>query len=214
MVEVLYAVSGESIAVFEREDIADATVRVLRQRLAQKIGVPRFRLRLLQDDCPLDDDQTLTEDQMTRQVVQLVILEFLPPDREQDQGIMVACEENDDKLLDRLLNQPRNPNFVDESDECTMTPLCEAASKGSLNVYIYCLKQVPTKTKQRLLLEQHLFSWQLTRGTLKLSDFLSSPVPTKTKQRLLLEQRLYTLQLRMGTLKLSDFWLRWVPTKT
>ena len=132
MVEVLYAVSGESIAAFEREDFADGTVRVLRQRLAQMIGVPRFRLRLLQDDCPLDDDQTLTDDQMTRQVVQLVILEFLPPDREQDQGIMVACEENDDKLLERLLNQPRNPNFEDESDESAMTPLCEAACKGSL----------------------------------------------------------------------------------
>ena len=127
MVEVLYAVSGESIAAFEREDFADATVRALRQRLAQKIGVPRFRLRLLQDNCPLDDDQTLT-----LQVVQLVILEFLPPDREQDQGIMVACEENDDKLLERLLNQPRNPDFEDESDEGTMTPLCEAACKGSL----------------------------------------------------------------------------------
>ena len=130
MVEVLYAVSGESIAVFEREDFADATVKALRQRVAQKIGVPRFRLRLLQDNCPLDDDQTLTDNQTwTRQVVQIVILEFLPPDREQDQGIMVACEEKDDKLLERYLNQPRNPNFEDAS---TMTPLCEAACRGSL----------------------------------------------------------------------------------
>ena len=70
MLEVLYAVSGKSIAVFEREDFADATVRALRQRLAQKIGVPRFRLRLLQDNCPLDDDQTLIDDQtLTLQVV-------------------------------------------------------------------------------------------------------------------------------------------------
>ena len=51
------------------------------------------------------------------QVVQLVILELQLPDREQDQGLMVACEENDDKLLEHHLNQPRNPNFEDPDTE-------------------------------------------------------------------------------------------------
>ena len=37
-----------------------------------KLGIPRFRLRILQGNCPLDDNQT-------HPVVQLVILEFLPP---------------------------------------------------------------------------------------------------------------------------------------
>ena len=79
MLELLSAVTGESIAVFEDDEIADASVKALKQRLARKIGLPRFRLRLLQDSCPLGDDQTFA-----MQVVQLVILEFLPPDREQD----------------------------------------------------------------------------------------------------------------------------------
>ena len=58
-----------------------------------------------------DDNQILIENQTwTLQVVQLVILQFQLPDREQDQGIMVACEENDDELLERHLNQPRNPS--------------------------------------------------------------------------------------------------------
>ena len=70
MVEVLSAVTGESIAVFQDEELADASVKALKKRLAQKLGVPRFRLRLLQDNCPLDDNQTLTDDQ-THQVVQL-----------------------------------------------------------------------------------------------------------------------------------------------
>ena len=80
-VEVVSAVTGESIAVFEKDEFADASVKALKQRLAQQIGVPRFRLRLLQDNCTLDDDQTLA-----MQVVQLVRMEFLPPDMEQDRG--------------------------------------------------------------------------------------------------------------------------------
>ena len=59
MLEVRSAVTGEPIAVFEDEEIADVSVKALKQRLAQKIGLPRFRLRLLKDNCPLDDDQTL-----------------------------------------------------------------------------------------------------------------------------------------------------------
>ena len=123
-VEVVSAVTGESIAVFEKEEFADASVKALKQRLAKQIGVPRFRLRLLQDNCPLDDDQTLAPG-----VVQLVRMEFLPPDMEQDGEIMVACEENDDKLLEQHLKKPRNPNFEDADG---MTPLWAAASNGNL----------------------------------------------------------------------------------
>ena len=130
MLEVLSAVTGESIAVFEEGDFAEGSVKAIKQHLAQKIGIPRFRLRLLQDNCPLDDDQTLIDDQQfTLQVVQLVILEFQLPDREQDQGIMVACRQNDVKLLEQHLNQPRNPNFEDAD---AMTPLCAASLNGSL----------------------------------------------------------------------------------
>ena len=132
MLEVLSAVTGASIVVFEEVDFAEGegSVKALKQRLAQKIGIPRFRLRLLQDNCALEDDQTLIDDQkFTLQVVQLVILEFLPPDAEQDRVIMVACEENDDKLLEQHLNQPRNPNFEDAN---ARTPLWAASLNGSL----------------------------------------------------------------------------------
>ena len=113
MLEVFLAVTGEQIAVFEDDELADASVKGLKQRLGQKLGVPRFRLRLLQDNCLLDDNQTLIDDQtLTHQLVQLVILEFLPLDREQVEGIIVACTANDDKLLEQHLNQPRNPNVV------------------------------------------------------------------------------------------------------
>ena len=45
MLEVLSAVTGESVAVFEHEELADASVKALKQCLAKKLGIPRFRLR-------------------------------------------------------------------------------------------------------------------------------------------------------------------------
>ena len=63
MLEVLSAVTGESFGFFEEVDFAEGSVKAIKQRLAHKIGIPRFRLRLLQDDCPLDDDQTLIDDE-------------------------------------------------------------------------------------------------------------------------------------------------------
>ena len=142
MLEVLSAVSGESIAVFEDEEIADASVKALKQQLARKIDLPRFRLRLLHDDSRmLDDDQTLT-----LQVVQLVILEFLPPDTEQDRRIILACEENDDKLLEQQLNKPRSPNFQDANQ---IAPLHAAARNGSLKCVLLLLEAGANKDQGR-----------------------------------------------------------------
>ena len=141
MLEVLSAVTGESIAVFEDEEIADASVKALRKRLARKIGLPRYRLRLLQDSCSLDDDQNFA-----MQVVHLVKLEFLPPDTEQDRTIMVACEENDDTLLEQQLNKPRSPNFHDANQ---VTPLYAAACNRSLKCILLLLEAGANKDQGR-----------------------------------------------------------------
>ena len=66
MLEVLSAVTGESVAVFEHEELADASVKVLKQCLAKKLGIPRFRIRLLHDNCTLGDDQTLFDLQVVQ----------------------------------------------------------------------------------------------------------------------------------------------------
>ena len=140
--EVVSAMTGESIAVFEQEELADASVKALKQRLAQWTGIPRFRLRLLQDNCdncPLHDDQPLTLG-----VVKLVKMKFLPPDMEQDREIMVACRENHDSVLEQQLNQPRSPNFEDANAE---TPLFAAASSGSLKCAFLLLEAGADKDK-------------------------------------------------------------------
>ena len=154
MLEVLSAVTGESIVVFEEVDFAECSVKALKQRLAQKIGVPSFRLRLLQDNCPLDNQTLIDNQTLTVQVVQLVILEFQLPDREQEQGIMVACEENDDKLLEQHLNQPRNPNF---SHANAMTPLCAASVNGSLKCVSLLIEAGANKDQGRQTMEPRLF---------------------------------------------------------
>ena len=166
MLEVLSAVKGESIAVFEKEDVADALcVKALKKRLAQKIGVPRFQLRLLQGNCQLDDNYTLTDDQTC---TQLVKMEFLPPDMEQDGQIMEASFHNNDKLLEQHLNQPRSPNFKDGNG---MTPLYAAASNGSLKCVQLLLEAgAETDKGHRDTGMTPLFCWL-------------SPVPTKTKAR-------------------------------
>ena len=123
MLEVHSALTGEPIAVLEDEEFDDS-VKVLKRRLAQENGLTRFRLRLIQENRPIDDNET-----MSLKVVQLVILEFLPPDFEQERDVILACQENDDKLLEEQLAQPRNPNFEDADGK---TPLYVATCHGSL----------------------------------------------------------------------------------
>ena len=242
MLEVLSAVTGESLVVFEETDFAEGSVKALKQRLAQKIGVPRFRLRLLQDNCPLDDNQTLFENQTC---VQLVILEFQLPDREQDQGIIVACEENDDKLLEQHLNQPRNPNFEDAN---AMTPLCVASLNGSLKCVSLLIEAGANQDQGTTDDGATPLSIAAQNGHLEVVQFLvesgankdqgttddgATPLSIAAQNghlevvQFLVESGankdhvttddgstpLY-IAAEEGTLKLSDFWLSPVPTKT
>ena len=53
MLEMLSAVTGESVAAFEHEELADASGKALKKRLVQELGIPCFRLRLLHNSCPV-----------------------------------------------------------------------------------------------------------------------------------------------------------------
>ena len=174
MLEVLSAVSGESIAVFEDEEIGDASVKALRQHLARKIGLP-FRLRLLQDNWPLDDDQTFA-----MQAVQLVILEFLPPDAEQNRGIMVACRENDATLLERHLSQPRSPNLQDANQ---ITPLYAAALNGSLKCVPLLLEAGANKDQGKTDTGSTPLYIAAARGRLEIVRFLVASGANKDQGR-------------------------------
>ena len=127
MLEVLSAVTGQSIAAVDETALADNSVKALKQYLAQQLGIPRFRLRLLHYNEVLRNEDSLD----TLQVVQLVFLDFLPHDTEQEGDIMVACEENNRQFLEQYLNEPRSPNFTAALN--AMTPLYRACAWGALD---------------------------------------------------------------------------------
>ena len=208
-VEVFSAVTGESIAVFEKEEFADASVKAFKQRLAQQIGLPRFRLRLLQDNCPLDDDQTLA-----MQVAQLVKMEFLPPDTEQDRKIMVACRQNNNTLLEQQLNQPRSPNFQDADQ---ITPLFWAASRGSLKCVLLLLEAGAEKEKGRTDIGATPLFIAAEMGHLEVVRLLVESGANKDQGRADVGATPLFIAAgkgHLGTLKLSEFWLSLAPTKT
>ena len=56
-----------------------------------------------------------------------MILDFWPPDEEQDQLLIAASRENYAVALEELLQQPRTPNLTDDTGK---TPLHHAALYG------------------------------------------------------------------------------------
>ena len=241
-VEVLSAVTGESIAVFEKEEFADSSVKAFKQRLA----TADWRYTIPTNGCyknnsPLDDDQTLALG-----VVQLVKVEFLPADMERDRQIMVACSQDNDKLLEQQLDKPGSPNFEDADGK---TPLFLTASHGSLQCVHLLLEAGANKDtrpgnwlsnasihsssewaswscpisggvwcqqrpRPEEIQEQRLFTLQLRRGTLEVVRFLVESGANKDQDKTNGATPLFVADLRKGILKLSDFWLSLVPTKT
>lgn len=78
MCSVHSAVSGEVLAVVE--DYEGKTAREMKRILAAKLGISRFRQRIMLDNSELQDDRILGD--MAK--VQLLLLELCEPDMEED----------------------------------------------------------------------------------------------------------------------------------
>ena len=117
--------SGQRVALLEAAEFEGKTAKAVKQALVPKIGVTRFRQRLFLegDAVEIPDDHVFTS---VPEKLQLVVLEFCPPDVAEDEQMMVAARGNDTVGLEQLLKRPRNPNT---GDEC-MTPLHHAAEHG------------------------------------------------------------------------------------
>ena len=105
MIEVLSAVSGEPVAVVNAQEFEGQPVKVLKKCLEAQTGLPRFRQRLLSagGEEITGNSISLSHD------LQLLLLEYLPPDAEQDEKLAVACSDNKAEEVEKLLCQPRNP---------------------------------------------------------------------------------------------------------
>lgn len=98
--------------------------------MAAEIGASRFRQRLFLEDgaYEIPDDEILG---LAVVKVALVLLDFCPPDLEDDEQIMLAARNNDALALEVLLKQPRSPNVL---DSCGETALRHAARQGHVEV--------------------------------------------------------------------------------
>ncbi len=124
MVNVVLALTGEPIAVYNDEDLADCSVKALKRLLAHKVGKTRFQLELLGENCLLDDEQTLTHDEQT---LTLLIQEFVLVENDH---LQILTSENDWEALEKELKTPRDPNFRGEGQD---PALWVAASAGNID---------------------------------------------------------------------------------
>ena len=101
-------------------------VRMLKRRLQPVCGVPRFRQRLLtKDGTILREDAELTGPTE----LQLVVLSFYPASMEQVAELVSAAASNDVLNLDRLLQEPQDPEPLQ-----VPSPLCVASGHGHVEV--------------------------------------------------------------------------------
>ena len=124
MCSVYSAVSGQALAVVD--DYEGKTAKEVKRSLAAQVGVSRFRQRLWSEDWSheIQDDEVFTSDFVK---VQLVVLDFLPPEAEEDQRMIAASRDNDLPALELLLKGPQTPRVTDVEGR---TPLHHAARNG------------------------------------------------------------------------------------
>ena len=108
--EVRFLASGEVLTTLDQNDFDGKTAREVKRTLAAHVGVSRFRQRLFAEDGyrEIQDDEVFGSGLMQ---VQLLMLEFLPPDAEEEKHLLYAARTNDSASVEKFLQGPRNPNL-------------------------------------------------------------------------------------------------------
>ena len=104
--EVCFLASGERAALLDAAEFEGKTAKAVKQALAAEIGVSRLRQRLFLegDASEIHDDDIFPSVPLK---VQLVVLEFCPPDVAEDEKLMVAARDNDTVGLEELPKRPQ-----------------------------------------------------------------------------------------------------------
>ena len=125
--EVRFLASGEQLTVLDGEEFQGHCAKTVKQSLAARHGITRFKQKLFwENGSEIPDHEVFSSNLVA---IQLVVLEFWPPDAEQDQKMISAASEGDSVGLEKLLECPRDPNVVDQHG---LTPLHHAASSGQM----------------------------------------------------------------------------------
>eukprot|EP00435_Cladocopium_sp_Y103_P040423 s911_g11.t1 len=141
--EVCFLTSGETLTVLD-DELQGQTAKAVKKALAAKVGISRFKQIFFVEDGSreIQDDEVLDPSPLK---IQLVVLEFWPPDDEETQKVISASWHNDLLALEHLLQQPRNPN---EADTDGKTPLFHAAEQGHIQP-MELLLEAGAKTDER-----------------------------------------------------------------
>ena len=124
--EVCFLASGERVAVLDAAEFEGKSAKAVKQSLAAKIGVTRFRQKLFLEG----DGGEIPDDEIFSSVppkLQLVVLEFCPANSKLDKQMKSAARNNDTVGLQELLKGPRSPNARDAEGKSL---LYHAADQG------------------------------------------------------------------------------------
>ena len=108
--EVRSAASGATLALLDAAEVEGKSAREVKNALAGQLGVTRFRQKLLSDDGRLIKDAEVFSGTAK---IQLVKLDFCPPDEEGHRKMFNASASGDVTALGELLESPRNPDVTD-----------------------------------------------------------------------------------------------------
>ena len=141
---VLPTTWGETLIVrLKMKAARHSSAKAVKNALATKVGMSRFKHRLFSENGlhEIQDDEVLDPVPVK---IQLVVLEFWPPDHVETEKMISASRENDSVALEQLLQQPRNP---DESNTDGKTPLFHAAEQGRVQ-HMELLLEAGAKTDE------------------------------------------------------------------
>lgn len=128
--EVYSAVSGQMLAVVAPTDLEGKSGRMVKQILSDQLGISRFRQRLFCEGGFLEIPDAMIFEAVPLKV-ELVVLNFCPPEPRDTQRIIAASRANASASLEKLLQRPMDPNLVDQHG---LTALHNAAKYGNLQM--------------------------------------------------------------------------------
>eukprot|EP00435_Cladocopium_sp_Y103_P013227 s989_g3.t1 len=117
MLHVSLAASGTDVAVLDAEKLEEMmpqskgrAILELKKYLSHQVGCSRFRQRILNGSAvELGDGQEIC----VPAELQLVILDFWPPEKDEDAKFVSACAQNEVERVAEMLQRPQNPNARD-----------------------------------------------------------------------------------------------------
>ena len=166
--EVCFLTSGERFTVLEG-DLQGQTAKAVKKALAAKFGISRFTQRCFVEDGSreIQDDEVLDPAPLK---IQLVVLEFWPPDDEETEKMISASRDNDLVALEELLRRPRNPNVANKDGK---TPMFRAAEQGHVQLMELLLEAGAMTDEPEFALGQTPMSTAAQNGCLDVVRFLA-----------------------------------------